>query len=201
MENEATSFWAEIKKYEDTLARDPASYCFAPLAEVYRKVGLLDDAINVAKKGCEIHPEYVGGYMALGRAYLEKGLKNEGRQALEKVIGITPDNLLALKLLSKFYVEEGEKTEAEKVLLLILEQAPEDEESRTLLATINNKLSHAEQVEYGNIEDQTPRNYCTSIPVEEPLEVNEEDLEEAEIVEDWELSEPPGENVDRKSVV
>src|SRR5512146_1447483 len=104
MELESSSFWSDIKKYEDTLAKDPQSYCFAPLSELYRKLGLLDDALNVAKRGCELHPDYVGGFMALGRAYYEKGMKAESRAALESVVRGTPENLLAQRILSQLYI-------------------------------------------------------------------------------------------------
>ena len=136
MEQEGPSFWAEIKKYEDTLERDPNSYCFAPLSELYRKLGMVDDAIIVAKRGCEIHPEYVGGYMALGRAYLEKGMNAESREALEKVIRVTPDNLLAQRILSKIYIDAGEVVAAEKSLIIILSQNPDDSESQLLLQSL-----------------------------------------------------------------
>ena len=133
MEQEGPSFWLDIKKYEDTLARDPNSYCFAPLSELYRKLGLLDDAINVAKRGCEIHPDYVGGHMALGRALFEKGMKEESRMALEKVIRVTPDNLLAQRVLSQIYIDAGNTVAAEKSLKVILSQNPDDLESKILL--------------------------------------------------------------------
>lgn len=130
MGNEAESFWTDIKRYEDMLAKDPASYCFAPLAELYRKVGLLDDAINAARKGIEIHPEYVGGFMALGRACFEKGEKAESRTALEKVVRVTPDNLLAQKLLSQIYIDAGEIDLAARSLETILALNPDDLESK-----------------------------------------------------------------------
>ena len=136
MEQEGPSFWAEIKKYEDTLERDPNSYCFAPLSELYRKLGMVDDAIIVAKRGCDIHPEYVGGYMALGRAYLEKGMNAESREALEKVVRVTPDNLLAQRILSKIYIDSGEVAAAEKSLKIILSQNPDDSESQLLLQSL-----------------------------------------------------------------
>jgi tetratricopeptide (TPR) repeat protein len=136
MEHEGPSFWAEIKKYEDTLERDPNSYCFAPLSELYRKLGMMDDAITVAKRGCDIHPEYVGGYMALGRAYLEKGMHAESRDALEKVIRVTPENLLAQRILSKIYMDAGEAAAAEKSLKAILSQNPDDSESQMLLQSL-----------------------------------------------------------------
>jgi tetratricopeptide (TPR) repeat protein len=133
---DVASVLTEIKKYEDTLVKDPASYCFAPLAELYRKMGNLDDAITTAKQGCELHPDYVGGFMALGRAYFEKGMKAESRAAIERVVDITPDNLLALKLLSRLYLEQGETPAADKVLRLILSQNPEDHESQALLDSL-----------------------------------------------------------------
>jgi tetratricopeptide (TPR) repeat protein len=133
---DVASVLTEIKKYEDALMKDPASYCFAPLAELYRKMGNLDDAITTAKQGCELHPDYVGGFMALGRAYLEKGMKAESRAALERVVGITPDNLLALKLLSHLYLEQGEPAAAGKSLRLILSQNPGDHESQALLDSL-----------------------------------------------------------------
>lgn len=136
MEHEDPSFWADIKKYEDTLERDPNSYCFAPLSELYRKLGMVDDAIIVAKRGCEIHPEYVGGYMALGRAYLEKGMNAESREALERVVRVTPDNLLAQRILSKIYIDAGEVAAAEESLKSILSQNPDDSESRILLNSL-----------------------------------------------------------------
>jgi tetratricopeptide (TPR) repeat protein len=136
MAQEDPSFWTDIKKYEDTLERDPNSYCFAPLSELYRKLGMVDDAIIVAKRGCEIHPEYVGGYMALGRAYLEKGMNAESREALERVVRVTPDNLLAQRILSKIYIDAGEVEAAEESLKTILSQNPDDSESRILLNSL-----------------------------------------------------------------
>lgn len=95
----------DIRKYEDILANDPHSFCFAPLSDLYRRMGRLDDALDTALRGCETHPEYIGGYMALGRACFEKRLYNESRQALEKVIGAMPDNILARRLLEEIDTE------------------------------------------------------------------------------------------------
>jgi len=183
MEHDATSFWADIKKYEDTLAKDPGSYCFAPLAELYRKMGLLDDAITVAKRGCDLHPDYVGGHMALGRAYFEKGMKSESKEVLEKVVGFTPDNLMALKILSQIYAENGQNYAAEQTIRLILVQNPADRESQALLDSLKN--SPAQEL---------------SVPFETPdgkgggeLSLDDEEIiEDAEIIEEL-TEEEPGE--------
>lgn len=136
MEKDTTSFWTDIKKFEDQLAKDPHSYCFAPLSELYRKLGLIDDALNVARRGAEIHPDYIGGHIALGRAYYEKGLYPDAKQSLEKVARATPENLLAQKLLFRIYQEEGNAVAAEQALQLVVAFNPEDQESSAALEAI-----------------------------------------------------------------
>jgi tetratricopeptide (TPR) repeat protein len=133
MTPEIESSRAEIKRYEDILGADPASYCFAPLAELYRKAGLLDEAIGAARKGIGIHPDYVGGYLALGRACFDKGEQAESRVALERVVRVTPDNLIAQKLLSRIYIDIGENGLARKALETILALNPGDQESKVAL--------------------------------------------------------------------
>lgn len=147
MEIESASFWAEIKKYEDMLAKDPRSYCFAPLAELYRKLGLLDDAVHVAKRGIEAHPEYVGGYMALGRTLFEMGLKDESKAALERVVKVTPDNFLAQKLLSQIYIEQGDDVSAEKALQVLVLLNPDDVEGKLMLEALGRAAAKREEAE------------------------------------------------------
>lgn len=163
MAHEVHSFWAEIKKYEDTLAKDPNSYCFAQLSELYRKIGLLDDAIYVANRGIEAHPDYVGGHLALGRAYFEKGQKAESRAVLELVVRMTPENHVAQKLLSKIYLEQGDVVLAGKSLEAVLALNPDDVECRLSL----DALDRGDE-----------RNQSAGIVDDEDL------LEEADIVED-----------------
>src|SRR5690242_20565897 len=101
MIQDAISFWTEIQRYENMLAADPRSYCFVPLSELYRKLNLLDDAVSVAVKGCSMHPDYPGGFFALGAAYNAKGEKAEARKALEQAVALKPELTEALKLLGE----------------------------------------------------------------------------------------------------
>lgn len=190
MEQEGTSFWADIKKYEDTLDKDPKSYCFAPLSELYRKVGMVDDAINIAKRGCELHPDYVGGYMALGRAYFEKGMNAECRQALEKVVRVTPDNLLAQRILGQIYIDAGDVAAAEESLKTILAQNPDDTESRILLNSLSRIAGASAQPTTEAEEEQITEKGITEIEkAGDELLLGEDDDEiidllESEIVEE-----------------
>jgi tetratricopeptide (TPR) repeat protein len=195
MEQDITTFWANIKKYEDTLAKDPASYCFVQLAELYRKSGLLDDAILVAKKGCEVHPDYVGGFMALGRACFDKGVKDESRTALEKVIAFTPENLLARRLLGQIYADAGETVAAEEALRYILSQNPADPECQALL----DSLHSAGHQEVSGREENAPGDYGTEVTTsfDDQFFVltpeDEEIIEDAEILEELIEEVPPEE--------
>jgi tetratricopeptide (TPR) repeat protein len=147
MEKESTSFWADIKKYEDILAKDPRSYCFAPLSELYRKLNLLDDAVTVAKRGIEAHPEYIGGFMALGRAQFEQGNRDEAKVSLEKVVLATPENLLAQRILSQIYQEEGSLLAAERALQLLVGFNPEDTESSLALDALRRSMQATRESE------------------------------------------------------
>ncbi len=104
----------EIERYLSMWERDPKSRVFAPLAEAYRKVGDLDRAIEICLKGLQIHPNYVSGRVALGRAYFDRGDYLAAKTQLEMVFEADPENLVAAKTLGEIYRKEGE---LEKALL------------------------------------------------------------------------------------
>lgn len=91
----------EINKYLAILSKDPGSMVFAPLAEAYRKTGMLDEAIATAQDGLKLHPNYVSGMVALGRAYFEKGALTEARETLEQVHAMAADNIIAANILEE----------------------------------------------------------------------------------------------------
>ncbi len=188
MEHDVTPFWADIKKFEEALVNDPASYCFVPLAELYRKMGLLDDAIHVAKKGCDVHPDYVGGFMALGRAYFDKGMRDESRVALEKVVGSTPNNLLARRILSQIYAETGETAAAEECLRFILLHNPEDQESQLLLKSL--KTSAASDYNEASEASFRPEYPATDTEAFEFFPEDSDIIEDAELLEELDDEEP-----------
>jgi len=120
----------EIEKYITTLAKDPKSKVFAPLAEAYRKAGALDEAVQLCVEGLKRNPNYLSGMVALGRSYYEKGMKPEAREQFEKVVKATPDNVIAQRILGEIYAQEGKKPEAIKAFKLILALNPKDAEAQ-----------------------------------------------------------------------
>ncbi|MGB9082541.1 MAG: hypothetical protein WCD00_14690 [Desulfuromonadaceae bacterium] len=90
---ESASFWTDIKDLEGRLAKSPGSFCFARLSDVYLKVGLVDDALHVARQGVMKHPRYLSGQRALSLACYAKGANDEARAALRLVTEAMPEDV------------------------------------------------------------------------------------------------------------
>jgi len=116
MMKDKASLWAGVRRFEDILRKDPGAYSFAPLSDMYRELGLLEDALKVARKGCDLHPDFAAGQMALARAAFESALKYDAKRALEAVIRITPENIEAQRLLADIYSADGDEAAAMRCL-------------------------------------------------------------------------------------
>ena len=83
------------------LDREPQSRLFAQLAEELRKEGDLREAIQVARRGLEKHPNYPSARMTLGRALFDSREFSAARSEFESVVKGAPDNILASRLLAE----------------------------------------------------------------------------------------------------
>ncbi|MGK5084965.1 tetratricopeptide repeat protein [Bdellovibrionota bacterium FG-1] len=118
-----------LKKYQD----DPNSRVFAPLAEAYRKAGLVNEAVEIAREGLRVHPHFVGGRVALARALFDKELYAEVVEELSKVVQDVPDNLAAQRLLAESCLMLGRVAEALGAYKMLLFFAPQDTETARLV--------------------------------------------------------------------
>lgn len=134
----------DIEKLKEKFDKDPNSKLFLPLAEEYRKEGMLEEAIEVLQKGLEKHVSYTSARVLLGKTYLEKGMLEEARKEFESVIKIVPDNLFAHKKLAELYRDTGETDLAVKAYKAILKLNPMDEESVGNLRDIEAAFSPAQ---------------------------------------------------------
>lgn len=126
----------DIEKLKEKVDRDPSSKLFVPLAEEYRKEGLLDEAIGVLLNGLETQPNYMSARVSLGKIYLEKGMFDEARSEFENVVHVIPDNLYAHKKLAEMYRDTGERDLAVKSLRTVLRLNPMDEDALNKLREI-----------------------------------------------------------------
>jgi len=133
MSKKNSSSWAEIKSLDERLAKDPYSFCFARLSEIYLKVGLVADALHTARQGVAKHPGYLAGQRALAMACNANGLYEEARTILEQVTAALPEDTAAQKVLANLYVDAGDKVSAIRAYTTLLDFRPDDVQSKARL--------------------------------------------------------------------
>lgn len=121
-ENQPPHFREYMRRYQ----QDPTSRVFAPLAEAYRRMGRLDEAIDVCLEGLKHHPDFTGGRVALARCFLDKRKYTRAREELEIVVGISPDNILAQRLLGDCFFSLKEVEKALRCYKIASVLSPED---------------------------------------------------------------------------
>lgn len=127
---------AEIDRLAITLAKDPSSKAFIPLAEEYGKAGMWAEAAGVLEDGLKYYPGFITAMVALGRAYDQLGQPTKAKAILEEAIKMSPENLRAHRTLAKIYTAEGATTQALRSCDVILALNPLDQESLSLRASL-----------------------------------------------------------------
>lgn len=88
---------SRIPELESLLAREPGSIAFAQLAEHYRRLGRLDDAVRVCRDGLSRNHVFPAAQLTLGRALLALGHADEARVELLRIVRESPDNFAAAR--------------------------------------------------------------------------------------------------------
>jgi cytochrome c-type biogenesis protein CcmH/NrfG len=78
----------------------PGGTDFAPLAELCRKDGRMETALEVLRIGLRQHPGYLPGQMVQGRCFRDLGRHAEAEPAFRHAIEIEPGNELATQELA-----------------------------------------------------------------------------------------------------
>ena len=91
---------------------DPSSRVFLQLAEEYRHLGRVQEALAVLESGLREHPGYLSALVAKGRCLLELGDAGQARGVLERVVQQDATQMVANKLLVRAYLETGEPERA-----------------------------------------------------------------------------------------
>ncbi len=124
---------AEIEDLKKKLSQNPDSLIFVPLADAYRKAGMLDEAIEVCKTGLEKHPMYTSARVVLGRIYNEKNMLDEAITELKKVESTDIDNIMVHAMLGDVYLKKKIYAEAIEQFQRVLSLNPEDFETQEKL--------------------------------------------------------------------
>jgi tetratricopeptide (TPR) repeat protein len=119
---------------------DPSSRIFLQLAEEYRHLGRVQDALAVLESGLKEHPGYLSALVAKGRCLLELGNAEQARVVLERVVQQDATQMVANKLLVRTYLETSEPEQARQRLelySLLNDSDPEIEELRRRVAAMS----------------------------------------------------------------
>jgi tetratricopeptide (TPR) repeat protein len=124
---------AAIRRYEERLARDPGSLAFAPLADLYRKLGRTRDAIALCREGLARVPGYGTARLILAKALFDEGNAEGALAEVRTLLETSPADAPAHRLASELHRRAGRLDEAVAHLRHVVALDPADRESRVTL--------------------------------------------------------------------
>ena len=117
---------AVLAKYFSMYKKNPRSKVFAPLAESYRKLGMLDDALKILKDGIRNHPNYTLGYIVLAHCYFDQGKFELTYNTLRPIVSQNADNISLQKVFAQSCMNLGYLEEALDTYKYLLFMNPRD---------------------------------------------------------------------------
>jgi tetratricopeptide (TPR) repeat protein len=105
-----------IEDLKQRLEQDPRSRAFLQLAEEYRRLGRLDEALGTLRKGLAHQPSYLSARVLAARCLLESGDPEGATAELRQVVLQDPTHALAHKLLVEAHLTAGDRSAARKSL-------------------------------------------------------------------------------------
>jgi tetratricopeptide (TPR) repeat protein len=117
---------ALLAKYFSMYKKNPRSKVFAPLAESFRKLGMLDDAFKVLRDGIRYHPTYPLGYIVLAHCQFDQGKYDLAYNTLRPIIAQNADNISLQKIFAQTCINLGHLEEALDTYKYLLFMNPQD---------------------------------------------------------------------------
>ncbi len=114
--------WSEdsLKRFQTILERDPHSPVFAPLADAYLDLGMLEEAERTARRGLQHNPKLASGEVILGKILLQQKKREEAILHFEAAAKLDPTNVQAHLLLGQIHSENQEPKRALKAYKMVL---------------------------------------------------------------------------------
>jgi hypothetical protein len=134
---------SEIEKLERRYAENPQGLTFAPLAEVHRKNGEVQRALDLLGPGLALHPDYIPASIVLGRCHLDLGDVHAAERAFLHVLALDGENVIALKALADITERLLKFDEAERWLQTLLAVDRSNDEAREQLQRVETSRRQA----------------------------------------------------------
>lgn len=119
-----------IEKYQSLLTKDPGSQAFAPLAEAYREMGLMKEAMQIVTAGVQRHPQFVGGLVTYAKILRDTQQLPQALDALRRATALAPENILAHQLTAEVQLACKNPKEALKAFKMVLFLNPQSQSAK-----------------------------------------------------------------------
>src|SRR6476661_593680 len=123
---------ARIDELKQKFDENPRRY-FAPLANEFRKVGDLEQAILICEAYLPQQPGHMSGHIVYGQALFESNRLDEAQGVFQTALSLDPENLIALRHLGDIASRQGDATSARRWYERVLEADPRNEEIQGLI--------------------------------------------------------------------
>ncbi|HEY7192112.1 MAG TPA: tetratricopeptide repeat protein [Gemmatimonadales bacterium] len=135
------AYTSEIDKLEARYQQNPKGRNFAPLADAYRKAGLIDNAVELCQNGLKLHPDYVSAYIVYARCLVDKKDDPGAHDVFKQVLDLDRENIIALRGLAELAERTGKFDEAVEWLGRLLNVDPMNGDAAEALARAKGKLA------------------------------------------------------------
>lgn len=125
-----------VEKYQLILQKDPNSQVFAPLAEAYREMDMLQEAERVAQTGVKRHPNFAGGFVVYSKILKDQEKLLESLKMAQKAAQLSPENIMAHQLQAEIYLQTKHPKEALKSFKMVLFLNPQSEKARKAVSKL-----------------------------------------------------------------
>ena len=137
------AYTSEIDKLEARFNDNPKGRNFAPLADAYRKAGLIDNAIALCQNGLQLHPDYISAYIVYARCLVDKKDDAAALDVFKKVLELDGENIIALRGLAELAGRNGKHAEEVEWLSRLLNADPMNGDAAEALARAKGKAAAA----------------------------------------------------------
>jgi tetratricopeptide (TPR) repeat protein len=108
--------FADLQRWSQEVARDPAAPAFLSLAQAYRRQGRFESAIQLCIRALARNPAHLEGHLLLAQLYLESGDQERAGDEWSIVLSLDPDHFEAHRGLGFFWLERGRREDARRHL-------------------------------------------------------------------------------------
>lgn len=118
--------------------KNPSSLVFLPLAEAYRKEGLLEQSLEIVEEGLVYHPELPSALLIKARVYMQERKYADALGTIRQILKKNSENIKALKLGAEVCLLLGQRSAAMRYLEKVVVLFPQDVESVRALEELEN---------------------------------------------------------------